>query len=295
MHSKPAMVLLALGLFSCGADDGAEVVAKHVEVVGVGAAALAGGSLTAVNGTYTSCAGHSGAWSVAVSGSPTLANPVLSVRKNDAACQLTITELVTAQTFTSTPSIALGGSYVATASAFAVGNNPVAFHANAKLDATTFASDFQISIVHSADVSAVDGGSAAASYATVQASTLGVLVAPPDYTLSLTNGTPFTLQVDVDDVVQSVSGVATLTAGARTGEKYVVDQGTLPASPTYANVLLAFTTGTQRDLSGTTIPAAHFGLVGQDLTAAKVRTVIISHTELAVTSFEIFKITFQAP
>lgn len=288
-------MVLALGMAACAAEDSGVVVPKVV--VARTATALTSGSVTAVNGTYTGCEGRSGAWSVRVSGAGALDHDELTVIKGDTNCQLAVTELVTSETFVATPPMALGTSYVGTASAFrpAAGID-VAFYANAKLDSASFDSDFQLSIVHSDDPNLSGGQEISATLATVEASVIATVVGAPDYALSFTGGSPLTLQTDVNKVVTSASGQGVMLDGARTGSGYVVDS-TLGANPSYAAVALAYNLGSVTAIGGANpaIPVAKFGLVGQNLSTPAVRTVIVSRTVLGVLAYQVFRVTFKAP
>ena len=286
------LVVMAGG---CGA---AETVEPSVSLIERASSALTAGSVTALNGTYGSCVERSGAWSVRVSGVAALANPALSVVKGDSACTLTVTEVVADQTYTTTTALGLSTSYRATASPFAPSSGgATVFYANAKIDATSFASDFVISLLYSGDPSATDAGNVTATYATVSSSAQALLVTPPDYTISFTTGTPFTLQLDAAKVVTSASGAATLQDGTSLGTSYVVDQGTLGANPTYLQVQAAFLFGTNRTISGAnpTVPASYFGLSGVSLASPVVRTVIVGRLLSGVLGYELIKVTFKSP
>ena len=290
-----ASAAVATGL-GCG-DSAPGSVRASARIVGE-SSALGAATVTMLNGTYTGCSQRSGAWSVLVSGSAALTNSALSVVTNDTACVLSLTGIVADQTYVPSSAIALTASYKSTALAFAPsGGGSTAFVANAKLDAVTFASDFVLSLAYSADVTTVDGGDALAVYATVTPSTVATVVPAPSYTLSLTSGTALTIQIDASKAVTSASGVATLTDGAQVGETYVVDQGTLGATPTFAEVAAAYAAGTERTISGAnpTVTASYFGLSGQSLATGVVRTLIVAHTFVAVKGYQLFRITFKAP
>lgn len=293
--TKVGLLVGLLASSGCAADDAAM---PSVSLIERGASALTAGSVTALNGTYSSCVDRSGSWSVRVSGAAPLANAPLSVVKGDAACSLTVTEVVADQTYgTSTP-LGLSASYLASASSFTPGGGgPASFFANAKLDAAGFASDFVISMLYSGDPSATDAGNVTATYATVSSSVTATLVPPPDYTISFTVGTPFTLQLDAAKNVTSVSGTATLQDGTSLGTTYVVDQGTLGASPGYLAVQGAFLSGTQRTITGAnpTIAASYFGLSGVSLATPVVRTVIVGKLLGGVLGYELIKVTFKSP
>jgi hypothetical protein len=89
-----------------------------------------------------------------VSGTDALAHNVLSVVRNDAACELTITELVSSSSLeprSLVPPITMTGSYAAAGSA--VGSGESTFYANARLGSTGFADPFVVSLLTSDDPS----------------------------------------------------------------------------------------------------------------------------------------------
>jgi hypothetical protein len=112
-------------------------------------------------------------------------------------------------------------------------------------------------------------------------------VLAPDYLLSAGG---LLVLTGIDGVVSSATGEAVLTAGGVTGQGYVVvEAGGLD---TYAEIDAAFAAGTKHALV-LEIPAADFTLVGTDLTATQVRTLIIANTQDGVASYEAFAITFR--
>jgi len=264
-------------------------------VVATAKAALTDGSVKAINGTYNGCLGRTGAWSVRVGGSEPLDHDALSVVKNDVGCQLLLNEIVTSQTYTAAAPLPLTTSYQAFAVAFHAGA-AFAFSANAKVDGDAFASDFQITLLHAADPSAANAGAVTSTYASVASSAVSTVVAAPSYTISLTSGVALSVQMNAASVVTASAGSASLTDGATLGTSYVVDQGTLPASPTYADVVVASLGGTTRTISGAnpTIPASDFGLVGANLTTAVTRTVIVQRVVGGVAGYQLFKVTFKS-
>jgi hypothetical protein len=111
-------------------------------------------------------------------------------------------------------------------------------------------------------------------------------VPAPDYLLSVGG---LMVLTGVDGVVSSAAGAAVLTAGDVTGQWYVVAKA--GGLGTYAAIDAAFAAGTRKELV-LAIPAADFMLVGTDLTATQVRTLIIANAQNGVTSYEAFTITF---
>ena len=286
----------AVGGCSSG-DDGQDDVTPNVEIVDHTRSGLGATAVKSINGTYVGCFQRSGAWSVNVSGG-TLTNPALTVVKDDTSCTLQVTEVVADQTYAAAAAMTLTTSYAANATAFAPSSGgSTAFMANAMLSAVDFASNFTLTLLYSDDLSQTTAPDVTGNYATVQASSAVLTVTAPNYTISLTSGTPFTFQLDANKIVQSVAGNASLTDGTITGSGYVIDNGTLPASPTYVSVALVYAAGTERLITGSNpvIPSSYFSLTGQNLTSTVVRTVIVSRTVSGVKAYQLFKISFKAP
>jgi len=270
-----------------------DVVKPQVVVVDRSTHSLTSGSLLAIDGTYgAGCTQRSGAWSIAIQPGATLDNPALSVVRNNTGCVLTLTGLVADALYTGTPSIAMTDAYQTSASAFASGGGAVAFYANAKLDSLGFATDFVVTVLFSDNSSRATGGNTATA-TTSQSSATSQQVQAPNYTIDASS---IAVATDNANIVQTATGLAQLTDGTATGEAYVVDLGTLPLSPTYAEVDAAYLAGTAVAITGAdpSIDAASFDLVGLDLSTPQVRTVIVSHTESGVRSYELLVVTFNA-
>lgn len=285
------------GAFGC-AGDAPSNGDPDGEVIATVDSRLTAGTITAIDGTYTSCTGKSGSWSVRVSGSGTLTNPSLSVVMNDTACQLAITQIEADQVYTAATPLPLGAGYQALPATFA--NGSTSFQANAMLSSATFAADFSITLVHTDNPGLQDAGATTGTYATVQSTTVTTLVPAPDYTMSLTAGTPLTVQMDVNKNIVAVTGVASLTDGTKTGAQYIVDRGTLPATGIQlADINAAWLTeslaGRVQTISGSnpTIPASAFGLSGSLSSSNIVRNVIVSRTVGGVLAYQVFRVTFK--
>jgi len=255
---------------------------------------LAMSSLLYANGTYgAGCAERSGSWSVAIDGyADARDHPALSVIKDNTACVLTLTELVADLTYGGAPTIALAGSYADDASAFSVSDAGTAFYANAKLNATTFAADFIVSIIYSDDPSLVSGGSQNAGYTTVTASAESNNVPAPGYAVDLTN---LSIQVDNANVVDAASGTASLSLadGAQAGEFFAVltsDPGT-----SFAAIDAAWGAVSSPTAMSQTIAASAFALGGADLTGGLGRWIVILHAQAGVRSYEVIAVTFNPP
>jgi hypothetical protein len=226
-------------------------------------------------------------------------NPALSVVKNNTACVLTLTSLVTNEdtktTYTASPAIVLSASYAGSASSFASGAS-IAFYGNAMISPADFSSSFTMTILYSDDPSLATGA-LTGGYATVTASSSTQSIAAPDYTLDLTTGA-LTASVDNAFIVQSVSGTAILDAGSVTGNSYYVNQGTLPASPTFAQLDTAYQGASPTAISGggnVTIAASTFGLSSVNLSSTVYRTVVIQRLVSGVASYQTFRIGFSHP
>ena len=296
--NKWCSLLLMLSAIAAACDDGGDRAVRPSVVLSGDMSSITDGSVVALNGTYSACLERSGSWSVRVSGNAALDHDPLSVISGDTGCVLAVTEVVADQTYTTSSPITLAASYQASVSAFVPsGGSTTAFYANAKLDSVSFSGNFVITLVHSGDPSNIDAGNVSATYATVQSSNQATIVPPPNYTISFTMGTAFTLQLDAAKTVTSASGNATLIDGSVTGTTYVIDQGTLAASPNYLAVQVAFLAGTPHAISGAnpTIPASQFGLAGASLASPVVRTVIVGRLLGGVLGYELIKVTFRSP
>ena len=288
-----ACVLAMVGCAPSDATDESATSVPDGEVLGTASSALTSGSVQWINGTYTNCVNHTGSWSARVSGVAAMTNGALTVVKNDTTCILTVTGIYADQLYSATPSIALGTSFAAVASTF--GTGATAFNANAKVDSTAFASDFQISLVYGDTTTTPTNLTVSSAYATVQASTVATVVSPPNYAIDVSG---LTFQLDATKLVTSVGGQAQLTDGTLTGATYAIDMGTLPATPTYTQVSLAWTVAllTQKPISAANpaVPGAQFGVVGLSLfSTSQVRTLIVQRVVGGVAAYQLFRITFS--
>ncbi len=280
----------------CASSDGSLEVTPNVEVINRTHSALAAGSITHVNGTYAgTCDGRSvdgtETWTLALSGVGT----TLSVRKNDADCVLAVTEVEAGTTYLAVPEITLETAWQATASEFAEAMGPLAFYGNAKISSDTFANDFTLSLLVSDDPSASDNGSRGASFATQEGSVESTTVAASDYSISFAQ---FQIEKDVDNIVQSVSGFAQLTAGTIAGQDYAIYHGALTDTSTFEDVVNAWAgasvTAALSSLTSLQIPADQFGLLepAVDLDDNPERTVIVRNRSEGVDSYQLHLITF---
>lgn len=284
-HLLSSLALLgALSTLSaCASDD----VTGSAEAINQASQALTIGELESLNGTYgAGCSERSGSFSVEIAGGATLDNAPVSVIVNDTTCVLTLTELrTTGGLLSATPAIALGASYAGSASAF---GSPLAFYANARLAPADFGTNFVITIPFSDDPSLLTDDNTA-DYAVVVSSVTAEAVPAPDYTIDVAG---IEVLTDINNVVQSATGTAALTAGSVTGQTYLVVEAS--GLTTYADIDTAYLAGTPEALT-LAIPAADFTLVGEDLTTPAVRTLIVANTSEGVRSYEAFEIVFNAP
>lgn len=280
-HSLFATITTALLATGCLQDDTARASGVEIDQT---TQSLSVGALESANGTYTNCHDRTGSWSVDIAGGSVLDNAPLSVILNDAACELTLTELrVTTGALVATPAIAMTASYQATPSSF---GSPLSFYGNAKLSSLTFAADFVVSVLYSDDPSLATTDNTA-THVVVGSTAVAAAVPAPSYSLDVDG---IVVQTDVDDVVVSVSGSATLSAGAVTGQQYAIVNAS--GLDTYAELDAAWTAATPSAMVAT-IPASELALVGTDLTANQVRTLVIANIVDGVRSYQAFQITFR--
>lgn len=288
-----SLIVVALGS-ACQASDTTPSEYAVGELVDRSSTPLTVGVPGSINGTYgAGCISRSGSWSVGLVVNAALANPALSVVSGNTACSLTLTEIVADDTYAITPPIALTGSYQASPSSAATGSK--AFYVNAKLSSATFTNAFTTTLLYSDTRAAATGF--AASYASVSASGSASAAPAPDYTIDFTTSPALSVIVDAGNVVTSVAGAATLSGATIAGSAYVIDAGTLSASPTFAEVDAVYAAGSPTTISGATtqIAAAAFSLVGADLDTATARTVIVRAVTSSVPSYQIIRVTFSPP
>jgi hypothetical protein len=288
------LAFAGLALFACHGQSTADASG---EVLGQTASALSTASIKWLNGTYgAGCTDRSGSWSLRLGGAQAMDNPGLSVVTNDTGCVLTLTELVADATYVASPSIILDTSYAASASSFAPGGaSTVSFYGNAILSSKSFANSFTVGVAFSDDPRAGSGG-VTGTYSGVSATSSVTSVSSPDYTLSLISGS-LAFQVDVNHLVTSSSGTADLTDGSATASSYVIDVGTLPASPTFDDYDAAYVAGTPVMIGGANPSVAASALLanGTDVSSPVVRTIILRRATSGVPAYQAFKVTFTSP
>jgi hypothetical protein len=280
---------------------GEQTVRPTISLVDRTTKALSLGSFLEVNGDYgTGCTNRSGSWSVGLGAFANTTNPPLTVVKNDTACTLSASSVRIGSAMTNTvyspaSSFPLGTLFASNGSAFAaMMGDPVAFYGNLRVTPDlSFNTDFVIDMVYSEDPSLVSA-SKLANYAVQSATASAGAVSPPDYTLDLTG---LSLQVDANKIVQSASGNATLGDMATLGQSYVASTNDLGATPSYAAVDAEFQSGTALAIMGNNpmLAASLFSLAGANLTGGLPRTLIVANDVAGTRSYEVFRISFNAP
>ncbi len=294
------IVFAAITLFGCGGEQGAALVSPKVSIIDKVSHALTPNSVRSIQGIYgTGCLGRSGAWEIPLNGyAATL--PALSVVKDNTSCTLSVSAILAGaagapSSYSMASSLPLGASFGPTAAAFSVGGlGATDFYANFRVQPDlSFGTDFVIEMVYSDDASQV-AAAKAATFAVQTGSATASAVPAADYTIDLIG---INIQVDASNVVQSSSGSAQLLDGLVTGEQYVVDMDTLPASPTFADLDAAFLNGTSRSIAGNnpSIPASELNLAGLDLSTPQYRNIIVVHTQNGTRAYQLFRITFNHP
>ena len=283
--------ILAVVVGGCDDDGGRATVYPSVSVVvSREALSVAAGTLRSANGTYGSgCVDRSGSWSLAITAGAPLTHPALSVVKGNTGCVLTLHSLVADQEYLASPPIDMTAFYQPDSSSFAPASSPISFHANACLDALTFATDFVVIILYSDDPT-LSTGENHAFFEAVTASATASAVPVPDYTIDLAR---LLVSTDGSNIVQTAVGTADLIDGSVTGQTYVVVSAL--TSTTFVHVDDAYEESTQIAISGANpqIPAEDFSLIGLDLTVAQARYVILANIVNDVPSFQVITITFS--
>ena len=163
-RSFAALVFLCGVTSACASSSSAEVssVSPHVEILGKMSSALDAASVTSIAGTYGALCSvatqgggdHNAAdtWVYNVSGGGTN----LEVVRNDLDCVLTIRAFdAGGVTYTGNPAIPLDStSYQSGASRFELAGGALGFYGNAKIDSLSFAADFNVTMLLSADPAA---------------------------------------------------------------------------------------------------------------------------------------------
>ncbi|MFO0578597.1 MAG: hypothetical protein U1A78_31725 [Polyangia bacterium] len=291
---------LAFSAAAAGGCGDAQVAKSQVDLIDKVSHALTTSTVRALKGTYgAGCIQRTGTWALGLNGfTPT--EDALSVVKNNADCVLSLSEvhagtLAAPAMYSMTAPMALDSAFASNGAAFMLdGQGDTVFYANFRIQPDlTFNTNFSLEMVYSDDSTEVTAQKSAA-YAVQTSTASSSNVAPPDYLISLSG---ISLQVDAGDVVQTASGSASLTEGSVLGEQYVIDQDTLSATPTFADIDALFAAGQKSNLTpgSPSIPVADFALGGTDLTAGQKRNVIIANIENGTRAYQIFRVTFNRP
>lgn len=272
--------LAVIACFGCGSsfDSGSdeETVSATAQAVTVG---ISKGTLQVVNGTYgAGCTTYTGAWSTAINGyAGSLTNPQLKVVRNNATCTLSITSIQTSEGLY-TGSIALTATYAASGTQFSNGATK-AFFVNARITPDlTFAANFVVELLHSADADNTSNNVAATSVVTGSAT--ASQVAAPNYTLAA-GGYLFEAS---GGLVTNSTGTLTFNAGSQTAQDYVIVAGNVAI--TFIDIHNAFIgAGAPITMTGT-IPFSSVAVVG--MTVPGNRTVIMRNRVNGVSSYQTF-------
>jgi hypothetical protein len=261
---------------------------------------LAIDSVLAIKGTYgTNCTDRTGSWAIPLNGYQLVGDETeLSVVQSDDVCTLDVTEVKAGSTdaplsYRPASPFRLTAVYAAVGVAFVLdGATATTAYANFRITPDiTFETDFVVEMVYSddiimTDISVVTGFIIMSAIATAEG------LAAPNTTISVSE---FQVRTNSKNMVVTSTGSARLTQGSVVAESYVVDFDTLDVPPSYATTDAAFSSYVPVVLEGPSwnIQADEFDLVGENLTNAVIRNVIVSNIENGVHSYQIFQITIR--
>lgn len=288
-----AAAAIAAGAVGCSVSMAPPSLEGAGEALDLTTQALSVGAIHALDGTYgANCVSRSGPWSLRLSGAEALDHPAVSVVKDNSECVLTVTHVVVDATYALATPLVLAASYDAVPAAVNTGGSPL--WVKAKLASASMSDSLFVTLLFS-DSPSVLTSSLSASYASVSASGSSSEVLAPTYTADLETGM-LKVEVTASKAVTSASGSARLVPGAVTGSAYTVYAGALSSTPSFVEVDAAYHGGTPTSISGTPVIAASaFGLVGQSLASAIVRTVIVRGGTSDLPTYEVLRITFNPP
>jgi hypothetical protein len=304
------LALLAIGLVAAACGDSplrSPAPVQHgssarLELEDHGSASLTVTSIRALKGTYGSaCLERAGTWTIPLNGYEFIGGETaLTVEGGDVACTLFISEVKAGAvdnplSYTCAAPFALATGYAASGVAFKLnGAGETVFYANFRAEPDLgYQDNFLVRMAYSDDVKKTNADYNT-QYDVVTATAVAGLVQAPNATLSLAE---LDVRVTATNVVKSAVGNVLLTQGAVPGQRYTIDMGTLDATASYGSVDAFFTNPAtvKVDMVGATqlIPAIELGLLTVDLTAPKVRSIIMANTESGVTSYQLFRISFR--
>jgi hypothetical protein len=261
-----------------------------------------GVQIVELNGVYQGCVQMSGAWSVAVNGNDgiVLDNPPLEVVQADFNCQLLVTSVRADQIYTASSPIQTGEFGPQQTSSFTVasedgGAPQVAFYANAWNMDPGYFGDFTLFFFYSPGPNQTSAGTTA-TYTTNAARDAQTDELPaPDYSVDLSQ---MTIQTDANGWVTSATGPANFTFNSVQANGYVIDDGTLPANPTFGELDALYTSQSPTQLTccgnwSFSIDASALSIQWTQLPA--VRNVVIGGGWGGLSTYQNVAITFSPP
>lgn len=289
MHTRHIAVLAAVAM-TVGACSAAK---EHASDDNVGATAsaltrsLTAHPLASINGTYQGCSQRTdgSGWSLHIGGAGALPHPQLTVVKNDTACHLDVTDIVSN----------IGGVYNVQGGTYQLADDWSAaartfqqsateyLYANVRLDDALYNDDFVVTVRYSDDANDT-ASTVNSNYAVVQGTATAERVPAPDYAIDLTS---VVVQKDVADNIDTIVGTVGLMPNGQSAEDMVVVNGDI-AGTTWVDVDQAFKAGTPQPAGN--IGADQVAAPGTHLPATRV--IILRHTLTGVPSYTTFTITF---
>ncbi len=285
-----ASLVFSVGCSSSGAKDS---VSSRVEILNRSGSALTNGEILQIGGTYgAACSGRDAggteAWHVVIGG-PAGADE-LSVRLNDAACVLSVSEITTVDgTYGASAAIAMAcREHLWYAALFTKALSTLTFTGNARSAPWTSPANFTISMLLS---DSTERRRRRYEDRRLRHDEQHVRRHQRDSALTTRLTSPaLTITQDVNHVVTAAAGMAVLAAGTTTGQFYSVPAAPLAADATYDDVAAAAASGAVAMPVNRQIAAAEFGLT--DLSASPKRNVIITNTVSGVSSYQVLVVTF---
>lgn len=297
LFSSAVFGVALLGLFSSGCSEEA-VGSASVENQGAGGMP----TILELNGTYgLGCVGRSGNWSVPMVKLTQTTNPTLDVIRGNSACALTLqsvrigeSEASSLIVYSDWPVLLTGGYYPNPIPFRRSPADNISFFANVRiLPDASFQSDFVIRFEYS-DKPTAGETSQGSSFSTQSATATSFGLAAPNY---VPQAGGLSIKVDVNYVVQSLSGAMRLYRGTNSGTTYAVTDAPLTSKSTYDEVNQVFATAPQHDIttSPIDIDASEFQLMGVDLSMPVVRTIIVASGSVSARSYQLLTVTFVHP
>jgi hypothetical protein len=299
--------IVAQGCSAPPSDSSPHFVHAHAEIVGASSSAAKKAAVKVMEGTessvqivelngfYQGCVDRDGPWSVAVTGSDIqLDNPPLMVVQDDVGCQLVATEVRADQLYEAAGPLPVNGGPSQSSSftplASDGGAAQVAFYASGFNTDPSFGTDFTLILFYSPGPNQTSTGTGA-TYTTNSAGLQALQAPAPDYTVDLSQ---MVIQTDANQMVVSASGPASLSLGGFPGSGYVIDDGTLPANPTFGQVDALYTSQPPMQLqwNGFAIDATALSLASNQLPV--VRNIVIAGGWIGgVRSYQVISIIFE--